>query len=615
MDPVRRVTSSSPDDGRMATLRRLAGDSSFGGAKGFLDQGHCEVMLDDLNLVSLDNVRHARSLQTIEPFTEKRVQKILKIVAIDLYNNERLIEWYGKKARDERNCLLYFIYAVHGQAPSLSSWERASMSSDDTTSRESSPSASSRGNASTSLAGRRGHRFHTATALHKLYIHDAPTALELAYWEDLWYATVGKIRDLHDDMMTRFDNGFTPAGQVLHTRGENTKTVRKKNTDYPQDAVLGYGQDELMKQGGQLFRQNLPLRARPQGLININKMSPAMIMGMVWAKYGDELVRNTVPQKQAHSDSARARAEKRRERTNRNKNEPKHPREVQALSQDEQYQRDQNVARAHAMLEGRARFHAKFCICLADCKCRPTCEVSTRACSCNCIYDPVRLSALDEEQSEGTVYNSADYQTELQANPFVDAVSGEKAEVGLAVVPSYDNNGVPTMTKHTDHMMKPADWEYEAESGLSHNMPVRHNLATNLVAKALPSVPSKPVKDQYPLAFYNPRRNYSKPLRTLEDRAVASDITTPTRIMRKPVTNTMVPVAPYTAPDRSIAGAMSPPMTPLVKPLTQLTYPTKPTWPQRYQAPQPTIYEQLSHESYDEYDGRHVEAPAAGVDR
>ncbi|KAK4949181.1 hypothetical protein LTR28_007305 [Elasticomyces elasticus] len=358
--------------------------------------------------------------------------------------------------------------------------------------------------------------------------------------------------------------------------------VRKKNTDYPQDAVLGYGQDELMKQGGQLFRQNLPLRARPQGLININKMSPAMIMGMVWAKYGDELVRNTVPQKQAHSDSARARAEKRRERTNRNKNEPKHPREVQALSQDEQYQRDQNVARAHAMLEGRARFHA---------------------------------NALDEEQSEGAVYNSADYQTELQANPFVDAVSGEKAEVGLAVVPSYDNNGVPTMTKHTDHMMKPADWEYEAESGLSHNMPVRHNLATNLVAKALPSVPSKPVKDQYPLAFYNPRRNYSKPLRTLEDRAVASDITTPTRIMRKPVTNTMVPVAPYTAPDRSIAGAMSPPMTPLVKPLTQLTYPTKPTWPQRYQAPQPTIYEQLSHESYDEYDGRHVEAPAAGVDR
>ncbi|KAK4915400.1 hypothetical protein LTR66_017089, partial [Elasticomyces elasticus] len=522
------------------------------------------------------------------------------------------------------------------------------MSSDDTTSRESSPSASSRGNASTSRTGRRGHRFHTATALHKLYIHDAPTALELAYWEDLWYATVGKIRDLHDDMMTRFDNGFTPPGQVLHTRGENTKSndlpltaagfleflencfnkvmdvrlvtpldaaVRKKNTDYPQDAVLGYGQDERMKQGGQLFRQNMPLRARPQGLININRMSPAMIMGMVWAKYGDELVRNAVPQKQATSDSARARAEKRRERTNRNKNEPKRAREAQALGEDEQYQRDQNIARAHAMLEGRARFHAKFCICLADCKCRPTCEVSTRACSCNCIYDPVRLSALDEEQSEGAVYNSADYQTELQANPFVDAVSGEKAEVGLAVVPSYDNNGMPTMTKHADHMTKPADWEYGAESGLSHTMPVPHNLVPNLVTKALPNVPSKPVKDQYPLAFYNPRRNYSKPLRALGDRTVESDITTPTRIMRKPVTNTMVPIAPYTAPDRSVAGAMSPPMTPLVKPLMQLTYSTKPTWPQRYQAPQPTIYAQVSHESYDEYDGRHEEAPAAGVDR
>ena len=374
----------------------------------------------------------------------------------------------------------------------------------------------------------------------------------LADYEDVFYATCAKTRELHESLAIRFESGFITSDTVLHERGESllshapfTAWEMLKYLEVTWSILLdprlvvaldnAVRRDRVRHSQGITFDPNFdPNNNTPEftahlrqsvinrlgkgrslpedaltGLMDVTKMSPGHVNALLWEKYRPLIAEEQCLKENENLLRARQAAEAKVAR-------------FASMSAEE------HRARALAIIEGRSVTPAPTdvdiksllyplrpiygegltmpnsvvipstnCDCVLGCICKTSCFTEPDE-PCLCKRSSVFRQQVEQTRTASTVRDimSRNYGKPLGDDILLDAPTNEVAQLQVAAAASDFHPMFDDALGEVQSVIEGMETDYVE----------RKLVASGMKSPALPTTPVKPgkkAKDPYPLDFYS----------------------------------------------------------------------------------------------------------------
>ncbi|OCL15435.1 hypothetical protein AOQ84DRAFT_384020 [Glonium stellatum] len=486
---------------------------------------------DGIQIPRLSDGKSLESCRGTTPLRDATAKAVILTRAKELYEHEKNSTIWTKQTQDGRNQLIFFIHRL----------EQGLFSPGPIRPKDSND------------ASHPTQRAHRRTS-------SSPRQRDLSDYEDVFYATCAKTRELHENLAIRFESGFLTPDAVLHERGENLlsyapftaremlkylevtwsilldprllialdNSVRRDRVRHSQGVTLepNFDPNNNTPEFTAHLRRSLTDRlgkgrSLPEdaltGLMDVAKMSPGHVNALLWEKY-----RPLVAEEQRlkeHENLLRAR----------------HAAEARA-ARFASMSAEEHRARALAIIDGRSVTPAPAdvdiksildplrpfygegsnifdsvatpstsCDCMLSCICKTSCFTEPEE-TCLCKRSSVFREYAEQVKTASTVRDviSRNYGKQLGDDIILDAPNNDVAQLQIAAVASDFHPVFEEALSEVRSVIEEMETDYVE----------RKLVATGMKSPALTITPvksSKKTKDPYPLDFYSSPSIFDSP--------------------------------------------------------------------------------------------------------